>query len=84
MPRGAKPGERRGGRAKGTPNKTLLQRAQELQAKVGLKIEYLPPLEPHDGPLAKDILDRVMGDSVVRVKRHNSRSVVIRWSPARW
>jgi hypothetical protein len=60
MPRGAKPGERRGGRAKGTPNKTLLQRAQELQAKVGLKIEYLPPLEPHDGPLAKDILDRVM------------------------
>jgi len=36
------------GRAKGTPNKTLLQRAQELQAKVGLpaKIEYLPPLEP--------------------------------------
>jgi hypothetical protein len=60
MPRGAKPGERRGGRAKGTPNKTLMQRAQELQAKVGLKIEYLPPLEPHDGPLAKDILDRVM------------------------
>jgi len=24
------------------------------------------------------------GDLVVRVKRHNSRSVVIRWSPARW
>jgi hypothetical protein len=43
-------------------NKTLLQRAQELQAKVGLpaKIEYLRPLEPHDGPLAMDILNRVM------------------------
>jgi hypothetical protein len=47
---------------KGTPNKTLLQRAQELQAKVGLpaKIEYLRPLEPHDGPLARDILNCVM------------------------
>ena len=62
MPRGAAPGERHGGRAKGTPNKTLLQRAQELQAKVGLpaKIEYLSPLEPHDGPLARDILNHVM------------------------
>ena len=30
-------------------------------------------------------IDETMrGDSVVRVKRHNSRSVVIRWSPARW
>src|SRR5258707_9986689 len=28
--------------------------------------------------------ETMRGDSVVRVKRHNSRSVVIRWSPARW
>src|SRR4029077_15028572 len=26
--------------------------------------------------------ETMRGDSVVRVKRHNSRSVVIRWSPA--
>jgi len=30
MPRGAKPGERRGGRVKGVPNKITLKREQEL------------------------------------------------------
>ena len=30
---------------KGTPNKTLLQRAQELQAKVGLPADPLEPLK---------------------------------------
>src|SRR6266568_2682691 len=34
--------------------------------------------------LTKLYIDETMrGDSVVRVKRHNSRSMVIRWSPAR-
>ena len=31
---GSKPGERRGGRQRGTPNKTLTERAQALAAKV--------------------------------------------------
>src|SRR6516162_7506711 len=34
MPGGSKPGERRGGRQRGTPNKTLTERAQALAAKV--------------------------------------------------
>lgn len=32
MPRGAKPGERRGGRGKGTPNKRTLAQKEALQA----------------------------------------------------
>jgi hypothetical protein len=31
---GSKPGERRGGRQRGTPNKTLTEQAQALAAKV--------------------------------------------------
>src|SRR5215472_11769059 len=35
MPRGSKPGERRGGRQKGTPNKTVVARAAHILAAVG-------------------------------------------------
>jgi hypothetical protein len=34
MPRGSKPGERRGGRQKGTPNKNSLERAAIVQKKI--------------------------------------------------
>lgn len=34
MPRGSKPGERRGGRAKGTPNRATIER--EMRARAGL------------------------------------------------
>jgi hypothetical protein len=35
MPRGSRPGERRGGRQKGTPNKTVLARAAQVLAAAG-------------------------------------------------
>ena len=41
MPRGSKPGERRGGRQKGTPNKTIVSKAANVLAAVG-KISKTP------------------------------------------
>ena len=41
MPRGSKPGERRGGRQRGTPNKKTLLRNAELEAITG-KPDFLP------------------------------------------
>jgi len=35
MPRGSKPGERRGGRQKGTPNKTVVAKAAHILASAG-------------------------------------------------
>jgi hypothetical protein len=35
MPRGSKPGERRGGRQKGTPNKTIVSKAANVLAAAG-------------------------------------------------
>src|SRR5258707_9214715 len=35
MPRGSKPGERRGGRQKGTPNKTIVSKAASVLAAAG-------------------------------------------------
>jgi hypothetical protein len=35
MPRGSKPGERRGGRQKGTPNKTVVAKAAHILAAAG-------------------------------------------------
>jgi hypothetical protein len=35
MPRGSKPGERRGGRQKGTPNKTVVGKAAHIPAAAG-------------------------------------------------
>jgi len=61
MPRGAQPGERRGGRAKGTPNKTPLQNAEVLAAKVA-KAEARAPVNK----LAKEVLDWGMQYCVAR------------------
>ena len=41
MPRGAKPGERRGGREKGTPNKTVLVRLDKATAVVAAQVSAL-------------------------------------------
>ena len=41
MPRGAKPGERRGGRAKGAPNKTALVRVDKAAAAVIAQVSAL-------------------------------------------
>src|SRR5215470_19701167 len=41
MPRGSKPGERRGGRRKGTPNKTIVSKAASVLAAAG-KITKTP------------------------------------------
>lgn len=38
MPRGSKPGERRGGRKKGTPNKRSTEKAQELQTYIAAQV----------------------------------------------
>ena len=61
MPRGAQPGERRGGRAKGTPNKTPLQKAEALAAKLA-KAEARAPVNK----LAKEVLDWGMQYCVAR------------------
>lgn len=41
MTRGSKPGERRGGRQKGTPNKTNAQREAEIKASGMTPLDYL-------------------------------------------
>ena len=61
MPRGAQPGERRGGRATGTPNKTPLQNAEVLAATVA-KAEARAPVNK----LAKEVLDWGMQYCVAR------------------
>lgn len=56
MPRGSKPGERRGGRKKGTPNKSTVARAEELAA---------------GGELPRDYMLRVMRDPSVDHSRRD-------------
>jgi hypothetical protein len=41
VPRGSKPGERRGGRKKGTPNKVTLQKAAEIAASGLTPLDYM-------------------------------------------
>jgi hypothetical protein len=60
MPRGAQPGERRGGRAKGTPNRTPSQKVQDLAVKVAkaeARAKAKVIIEPLEHKLAKDALD---------------------------
>jgi hypothetical protein len=60
MPRGARPGERRGGRAKGTPNKTPLQKAEAFAAKAAkteARTAVKVTVEPLEHKLAKEVLD---------------------------
>ena len=69
MPRGAQPGERRGGRAKGTPNKTPLQKAEALAAKVAkaeARAAVKVAVEPLEHKLAKEVLDWGMQYCVAR------------------
>ena len=42
MARGSKPGERRGGRAKGTPNKRTAEQRQEIQAYIAQQVTETP------------------------------------------
>lgn len=74
MPRGAQPGERRGGRAKGTPNKRTLRTREELQAVIDAKgtplahpARYLlavmwgeEPSTPERLTAASKVLDRLL------------------------
>ena len=69
MPRGAQPGERRGGRAKGTPNKTPLQKAEALAAKLAkaeARAAVKVAVEPLEHKLAKEVLDWGMQYCVAR------------------
>ena len=69
MPRGARPGERRGGRAKGTPNKTPLQKAEALAAKAAkteARTAVKVTVEPLQHKLAKEVLDWGMQYCVAR------------------
>jgi hypothetical protein len=69
MPRGAQPGERRGGRAKGTPNKTPLQKAEALAVKVAkaeARAAVKVAIEPLEHKLAKEVLDWEMQYCVAR------------------
>lgn len=52
MPRGAAPGERRGGRNKGTPNKATAQREADYEQSLATAFSLL-------GPEAIDLLDPV-------------------------
>jgi hypothetical protein len=45
MPRGASPGERRGGRKKGTPNRATAAKQAELDEALSLAFETLDPAE---------------------------------------
>jgi hypothetical protein len=69
MPRGAQPGERRGGRAKGTPNKTPLQKAEALAAKAAkaeARTAVKVTVQPLEHKLAKEVLDWGMQYCVAR------------------
>ena len=69
MPRGAQPGERRGGRTKGTPNKTPLQKAEALAAKLAkaeARAAVKVAVEPLEHKLAKEVLDWGMQYCVAR------------------
>ena len=59
---GSKPGERRGGRQRGTPNTTPTERAQALTAKVAkaeARANAKLVVEPLEHKLARDVLDWV-------------------------
>lgn len=79
MPRGAKPGERRGGRASGTPNKrTLTKRflaeileTAEGKALIGEAIKHHQP--KMSGKKAIEVLDTLMNLTMGLVARHQPR-----------
>ena len=63
MPRGSKPGERRGGRKKGTPNRSTLERQRELSNVVGA--------DACAGRLGKEVLAEAMGEFYALAMRYH-------------
>lgn len=57
MPRGAKPGERRGGRRKGTPNKKTQQQIEAVKATGMTPLEYLTSV--YQSPLPPELAEAV-------------------------
>lgn len=57
MPRGAKPGERRGGRARGTPNKLTIKKQREAAE---IASRAITDARESGKPLAKEVLDQFM------------------------
>src|ERR1035437_853664 len=54
MPRGSRPGERRGGRKKGIPNRSTLERQREIAKAIGA--------DTYAGRLGKDMLAEAMAE----------------------
>jgi hypothetical protein len=67
MPRGAKPGERRGGRAKGTPNKITFMKTQ-MAMKAMAETDSAAQLK------ATEMLNRVMAESYAMAKEYGPQS----------
>ena len=65
MPRGAKPGERRGGCAKGTPNKMTFMKTQMA----------MKAMAEADGPQQKaaEMLNRVMAETYAMAREFTKR-----------
>jgi hypothetical protein len=77
MPRGSKPGERRGGRQKGTPNKTIVSKAASVLAAAG-KIANRPSFSAYIRlfELAEDY-DRDL--TVALAKRRQNQTEIVEY-----
>ena len=83
MPRGSKPGERRGGRQKGTPNKTIVSKAASVLAAAG-KIAKKPSFSAYIRlfELAEDY-DQDLAIALAKRPRHQTEIVECRERLAR-
>jgi hypothetical protein len=75
MPRGSKPGERRGGRQKGTPNKTVVAKAAHILAAAG-KAAKAPTFSAYNRlfQLAEDY-DRDLTVALAKIPRNQAEIV---------
>lgn len=75
MPRGAKPGERRGGRAKGTPNLSTRELRASIQADASKYKQWLEDIAGNDDEpgnfrvmAIRELLDRGYGKPAQQIK----------------
>lgn len=82
MPRGARPGERRGGRIKGTPNKVTadIREAAQKHGPAALKhLVHLMKNAEHEATqvsACKEVLDRAYGKSTFHADINVTREIV--------
>jgi hypothetical protein len=84
--RGSKPGERRGGRQKGTPNKVTALLKEEIleaaeKAMPGGRVAYLTWLATNHAPAFASLLGKILPTQIEGPAEDGAQVVEFRWLP---